>query len=68
MRAVLEPPTSGTGTSRSRRLAASSIGIGAGFYLAGVPRLITATAVTLAMIIGAAIVVRPTKPYTGTNT
>jgi hypothetical protein len=126
MRAMLEPPLSGTGTSGSRRrrlgnlfrralgavhlglatagtlvarlpemaratrvranattstlqllpdstlqgLAASSIGLGTGFYLAGSPRLFTAAAVTPAMIIGAAIALRPTKPYaaSGTNT
>jgi len=51
-------------------IAASSIGLGAGFYLAGLPRLVTAAAVTPAMIIGAAIVLRPTKPSdaSGTNT
>ena len=51
-------------------LAASSIGLGAGFYFAGLPRLITAAAVTPAMIIGAAIVLRPTQPssVSGTNT
>jgi hypothetical protein len=43
-------------------LAASSIGLGAGFYIAGFPRLVTAAAVTPAMIIGAAIVLRPTQP------
>jgi hypothetical protein len=123
MRTMLEPPISGTGTSRSRRrrlgnlvrralravrlglatagtpvarlpemaratrvrantttsmlqllpdstlqgLAASSIGLGTGFYLAGSPRLLTAAAVTPAMIIGAAIVLRPTKPYAGSG-
>jgi hypothetical protein len=51
-------------------LAASSIGLGAGFYFAGLPRLITAAAVTPAMIIGAAIVLRPTQPpsVSATNT
>jgi hypothetical protein len=50
-------------------LAASSIGLSAGLYLAGLPRLVTAAAVTPAMIIGAAIVLRPTKPSdaSGTN-
>jgi hypothetical protein len=42
-----------------RGLAASSVGLGAGFYLAGVPRLATAAAVAPAMIIGAAIISRP---------
>ena len=51
-------------------LAASSLGLGAGLYLAGLPRLVTAAAVTPAMVIGAAIVLRPTKPSdaSGTNT
>jgi hypothetical protein len=40
-------------------LAATSIGLGAGFYLAGLPRLVTAAAVTPAVIIGAAIALRP---------
>jgi hypothetical protein len=42
-------------------LAASSIGFGAGLYAAGLPRLVTAAAVTPAVIIGAAIVLRPMK-------
>jgi hypothetical protein len=45
--------------STLRGLAASSIGLGAGFYLAGVPRLVTAAAMTPAMVIGAAILLRP---------
>jgi hypothetical protein len=49
-------------------LAASSIGLGAGFYLARLPRLLTAAAVAPAMIIGAAIILRPgdqlTRPET----
>jgi len=49
-------------------LAASSIGLGAGFYLAGLPRLVTAAAVTPAMVIGAAIILRPTKPHAGSVT
>ena len=49
-------------------LAASSIGLSAGFYLAELPRLLAAAAVTPAMIIGAAIVLRPTKPYAGSGT
>jgi hypothetical protein len=49
-------------------LAASSIGLGTGFYLAGLPRLVTATAVTPAMIFGAAIVLRPRKPDAGSGT
>jgi hypothetical protein len=48
--------------STLQRLAASSIGLGAGFYLAGLPRLVTVAALTPAMIIGAAIALRPTEP------
>jgi hypothetical protein len=40
-------------------LAASSVGLGAGFFLARVPRPLTAAAVAPAIIIGAAIVLRP---------
>jgi hypothetical protein len=43
-------------------LAAGSIGLGAGFYLAGVPRLVTAAAVAPAMILGAAMILRPGDP------
>jgi hypothetical protein len=40
-------------------LAASSVGLGAGFFLARVPRPLTAAAIAPAVIIGAAIVLRP---------
>jgi hypothetical protein len=55
--------------STLQRLAASSIGLGAGFYLAGLPRLVTVLALTPAMIMGAAIALRPTEPPArpGTN-
>lgn len=49
-------------------LAASSIGLGAGFYLAGLPRLVTVVAVTPAMIISAAIVLRPMQRSSGPGT
>jgi len=49
-------------------LAASSMGLGAGFYVAGLPRLVTAAAMAPAMIIGAAIVVRPTQASAGSGT
>jgi hypothetical protein len=54
--------------STLQSLAASSIGLSAGFYLAGLPRLVTAAAVTPAMIIGAAIFLRPTRPSAGSGT
>jgi hypothetical protein len=40
-------------------LAASSVGFGAGFSSPRVPRLVTVAAVAPAMIIGAAIILRP---------
>ncbi len=42
-------------------LAAGSVGLAAGFYLAGVPRLVTVAGIAPAMIIAAAIVLRPNK-------
>jgi hypothetical protein len=45
-----------------RWLAASSAGLGAGFYLAGAPRLVVAAGVAPALIMGAAIVLRPSEP------
>lgn len=48
--------------STLRWLAASSVGLGAGFYLSGAPRLVTAAGVAPALVMGAAIVLRPTKP------
>jgi hypothetical protein len=49
-------------------LVASSIDLGAGLYIAGLPRLVTAAAVTPAVIIGAAIVLRPAQPSAGSGT
>jgi hypothetical protein len=45
--------------STLRGLAASSIGLGAGSYLARGPRLLTAAAVIPGLVFGAAIIVRP---------
>ena len=45
-----------------RWLAASSAGLSAGFYLAGAPRLLVAAGVAPALIMGAAIVLRPNEP------
>ena len=42
-----------------RSLAATSVGIGAGLRLAGAPRLAVAAAVASAMLVGAAIALRP---------
>jgi hypothetical protein len=46
--------------SKLRWLAASSVGLGAGFYLAGAPRLVAAAGVAPALVMGAAIALRPT--------
>ncbi|HEX7472680.1 MAG TPA: hypothetical protein VF323_06330 [Candidatus Limnocylindrales bacterium] len=48
--------------STLRWLAASSVGLGAGFYLARAPRLIIAAGVAPAVIMGAAIAMRPIEP------
>jgi hypothetical protein len=48
--------------STLRWLAATSVGLGAGFYLAGAPRLVAAAGVAPALILGAAIVLRPIEP------
>jgi acyl-CoA reductase-like NAD-dependent aldehyde dehydrogenase len=45
-----------------RWLAASSAGLSAGFYLAGAPRLVVAAGVAPALVMGAAIVLRPSEP------
>jgi hypothetical protein len=45
-----------------RWLAAGSVGLGAGFQLAGAPRLVVAAGVAPALIMGAAIVLRPIRP------
>jgi hypothetical protein len=46
-----------------RWLAASSVGLGAGFYLAGAPRVVIAVGVAPALIMGAAIVLRPIEAF-----
>lgn len=48
--------------STLRWLAASSIGVGAGFVLARAPRLAVAAGVAPAVILGAAIALRPVEP------
>jgi hypothetical protein len=42
-------------------VAATSIGVGAGFYLARAPRLVIATGIAPALLMAAAIVLRPLK-------
>jgi hypothetical protein len=46
-------------------LAATSVGVGAGFYLAGTPRLVVAAGVVPAMFAAAAIVLRPLERLAG---
>lgn len=46
--------------STLRWLAASSVGLGAGFCIAGAPRLVIAAGVAPALVLGAAIILRPT--------
>jgi hypothetical protein len=53
--------------STLRPLAASSAGLGAGLYLAGKRRLAIAAGLAPALIMGAAIALRPTKPVPPTE-
>jgi hypothetical protein len=53
--------------STLRWLAASSVGLGAGLYLAGKPRLLIAAGMAPALFMGAAIVGRPTEPAVPTK-
>jgi hypothetical protein len=48
--------------STLRWLAASSVGLSAGMYLAGKPRILIAAGVVPALFMGAAIVGRPAQP------
>jgi uncharacterized protein YjbJ (UPF0337 family) len=48
--------------STLRTLAAGSVGLGAGLYLAGAPRLVVAAGFTPALAIAAAIALRPIEP------
>jgi hypothetical protein len=50
--------------STLRWLAASSVGLGAGLYLAGKKRILIAAGVAPAVIMGAAIALRPSKRIT----
>jgi len=45
-----------------RWLAATSVGLGAGLHLAGAPRLVSAAGVAPALMIGAALLLRPVAP------
>jgi hypothetical protein len=48
--------------STLRWIAATSVGLGAGLRLAGAPRLVSAAGAAPALIVGAAIALRPIKP------
>jgi hypothetical protein len=48
--------------STLRGLAAASVGVGTGFYLARKPRLVVALGVVPALLAGAAILLRPIEP------
>ena len=45
-----------------RTLAASSVGLGAGLYLAGAPRLVLVVGAVPAVVMSAVITLRPTEP------
>jgi hypothetical protein len=45
--------------STSQSLAAGSVGLGAGLFMGGAPRLVAATGAAPAVVIGAAILLRP---------
>jgi hypothetical protein len=50
--------------STLRGLAASSVGLGAGFYLAGAPRPVIAAGITPALIMAASMALRPSERAT----
>jgi uncharacterized protein YjbJ (UPF0337 family) len=53
--------------STLRWIAAASVGLGAGLRLAGAPRLVSAAGAAPALIVGAAIALRPIKPDVPTH-
>ncbi len=54
--------------STLRWLTAGSVGLGAGLYLAGAPRVVAAAGIAPALFMGAAMVLRPTRPRAGATT
>ena len=54
-------------SSTSRSLAAGSVGLGAGLLIGGAPRLVAATGVAPAVVIGAAILLRPYEQVIGSE-
>lgn len=59
---VASNPLQALPNSTLRWLAASSVGLGAGFFLAGAPRLVVAAGVAPALVMGAAMIARPVEP------
>ena len=53
--------------STSQSLAAGSVGLGAGLFLGGVPRVVAATGAAPAVVIGAAILLRPDEQVVGSG-
>jgi hypothetical protein len=51
--------------STRRSLATGSVGLGAGLFFGGAPRLVAATGVTPAVLIGAAMLLRPETQVSG---
>ena len=53
--------------STSQSLAAGSVGLGAGLFIGGAPRIVAATGVAPAVVIGAAILLRPDEKVAATE-
>lgn len=53
--------------STSQSLAAGSVGLGAGLFIGGAPRLVAATGVAPAVVIGAALLLRPDQQVIGSE-
>jgi hypothetical protein len=54
-------------SSTSRSLATGSVGLGAGLFIGGAPRIVAATGVAPAVVIGAAILLRPDEKVTASE-
>ena len=54
-------------SSTSQSLAAGSVGLGAGLFIGGAPRIVAATGVAPAVVIGAAILLRPDDKVTASE-
>jgi hypothetical protein len=53
--------------STSQSLAAGSVGLGAGLFIGGAPRLVAATGIAPAVVIGAAILLHPDEQVIGSE-